>query len=182
MVLFLSSSDVDKVVSTFTSDDLTNLMARVFFSLSSSTSPNSNSDPSSNRPRDFKDSKVSKGEPKEVDSICLPHRLSVPTTNHTALFMPSRMTPFGTAMKVVSVPSASAPDEIKQKGLPASTIVLDEITGEVKALVNASKLTALRNAAGTYGPNEKKKKRKGSRELIFFKFCWFAISNSTDRF
>ena len=92
------------------------------------------------------------------------------------------MTPFGTAMKVVSVPSASAPDEIKQKGLPASTIVLDEITGEVKALVNASKLTALRNAAGTYGPNEKKKKRKGSRELIFFKFCWFAISNSTDRF
>ncbi len=126
MVLFLSGPEVDRVVSSFTTNDLVDLMAQVFFQLSAS-----NSDPA-----------------KEESEICLPHRLGVPTTNHTALFMPSRITTFGTAMEVVSVPKSSAPDEVKTRGLPASTFVLDYLTGEVRAVVNASKLTALRNAAG----------------------------------
>ena len=63
---------------------------------------------------------------------------------HTALFMPSRVPDLGTAIKVVSVPSLP---ETRQ-GLPSSTLVLDEVTGCVKALVNATALTALRTAAG----------------------------------
>ena len=53
-------------------------------------------------------------------------------------------------MKVVAVPVATAPEDVKEQGLPASTIVLDERSGGVKAIVNARCLTALRNAAGTF--------------------------------
>ena len=76
----------------------------------------------------------------------LPHRTSIPMANHTALFMPSRMDEIGTAIKVVSVPIVPG----DQRGLPASTLVLDESTGRIKALVNARSLTALRNAAGPF--------------------------------
>lgn len=128
-ILVVSGSDVDQVISKFTPDDLVNLMAIVFSRLSSSS-------------QDSTSTQISQAD------ICLPHRLSVPTTNHTGLFMPSRMTPFGTAIKVVSVPTASAPSEIRNRGLPASTLVFDDHTGEVRAMVNAKNLTALRNAAG----------------------------------
>ena len=64
---------------------------------------------------------------------------------HTALFMPSRVPYLGTAIKVVSIPSLPGTGQ----GLPASTLVLDEGTGCVKAIVNATALTALRTAAGT---------------------------------
>jgi ornithine cyclodeaminase len=50
----------------------------------------------------------------------------------------------GTAVKVVCVPAESDP-----RGLPGTTLVLDEVTGGVKAVVNARNLTALRNAAGS---------------------------------
>ncbi|KAI5992568.1 NAD-binding protein [Pisolithus orientalis] len=73
-----------------------------------------------------------------------PQRTSITMTHHTALFVPSRVEDIGTAIKVVSVPT-SADDK---RGLPASTILLDEETGRVKAIVNASALTALRTAAG----------------------------------
>lgn len=73
-------------------------------------------------------------------------------TDHTALFMPARLVSHlpppilqGTALKIVSVPRNSG----DTRGLPASTIVLDESTGAVKAVLNARNLTALRNAAGT---------------------------------
>lgn len=76
-----------------------------------------------------------------------PHRTSIALPNHTTLFMPARIAhpslP-GTTIKVVSVPRSSA----DARGLPASTLVLDEDTGAVKAIVNARSLTALRNAAG----------------------------------
>jgi ornithine cyclodeaminase/alanine dehydrogenase-like protein (mu-crystallin family) len=75
-----------------------------------------------------------------------PPRLTVPTAAHRALFMPARIAPFGTAMKVVAVPTG----EGDMRGLPASTIVLDEETGAVRALVNASALTAYRTAAGVH--------------------------------
>lgn len=73
-----------------------------------------------------------------------PHRTSISMARHTALFMPSRVPDLGTAIKVVSIPSSPG---ISQ-GLPASTLVLDETTGCVKAIVNATSLTALRTAAG----------------------------------
>src|ERR1700685_2758065 len=77
--------------------------------------------------------------------VCSPHRTPIQMNNHKALFMPSRIDGVGTAMKAVSVPTSvdSAP-----LGLPASTIVMDEVTGSVKAIVNARSLTAIRTAAG----------------------------------
>lgn len=74
-----------------------------------------------------------------------PHRTSISMARHTALFMPSRVPYLGTAIKVVSIPSLPGTGQ----GLPASTLVLDEGTGRVKAIVNATALTALRTAAGT---------------------------------
>jgi hypothetical protein len=74
----------------------------------------------------------------------MPHRLSIPTGAHTALVMPARLAAHGTALKVVAVPTAAG----DTRGLPASTLVLDDVTGAVRALVNARSLTALRTAAG----------------------------------
>jgi len=74
-----------------------------------------------------------------------PHRTSISMAGRTALFMPSRVPDIATTMKVVSIPTTRG----SQQGLPASTIVLDEVTGCVKAIVNATTLTALRTAAGS---------------------------------
>jgi ornithine cyclodeaminase/alanine dehydrogenase-like protein (mu-crystallin family) len=121
----LSSADVDAVVSTFTPMELQNLMGRVFYAISH----------------------------PGLTSTCNPHRITVPITQHEALFMPAHLSSdfpspalTGSAVKVVSVPT----DLNDKRGLPASTIVLDESTGAVKAVINAKNLTALRNAAGTY--------------------------------
>jgi len=68
--------------------------------------------------------------------------------NHTALFMPARVSHpalHGTTMKVVCIPRNSG----DTRGLPASTILMDEGSGAVRAIVNARSLTALRNAAGS---------------------------------
>lgn len=73
-----------------------------------------------------------------------PPRTSIHMPQHTALFMPSRLDQIGTAVKVVSVPTSPG----DMLGLPASTVLMDEETGRAKAIVNASTLTALRNAAG----------------------------------
>jgi ornithine cyclodeaminase/alanine dehydrogenase-like protein (mu-crystallin family) len=81
----------------------------------------------------------------EVPDIQIPHRLTVLSPEMTMLFMPSRAGEAGgTGCKIVSVPSAGG------EGLPASTLVMDEKTGKVKAVINARKLTALRNACGGY--------------------------------
>ena len=123
----ISAKDVAQITATFSPQELANLMAQVFHSLSTSE----------------KDSNGTVG-------IHQPHRTSVPVTNHTALFMPSRIEPFGTAIKVVSVPTSTAPQLIKAAGLPGTTLVLDESSGAARAVVNARRLTALRNAAGKY--------------------------------
>lgn len=89
--------------------------------------------------------------------VTAPHRLTIEAIHHTSLFMPSRIHEFGTAVKVVSVPKARPnlnvnvldQNTASARGLPASTLVLDEETGAAKALVNATSLTALRNAAGS---------------------------------
>lgn len=100
------------------------LTARVFFALSTSTSA------------------------AEAPNSFTPPRTTIPTQNHTALFMPARIAhPLslrGTSIKVVCIPTSPA----DLRGLPASTLVLDEETGAVKAILNAATLTALRNAAG----------------------------------
>jgi hypothetical protein len=81
----------------------------------------------------------------EVPDIQIPHRLTVLSPEMTMLFMPSRVGDAGgTGCKIVSVPSAGG------EGLPASTVVMDEKTGKVRAVINARKLTALRNACGVY--------------------------------
>ncbi|PCH34795.1 NAD(P)-binding protein, partial [Wolfiporia cocos MD-104 SS10] len=124
-LLVLSKSDVAAVTSRFNPDELTDLMASVFALLSEGNGPS------------------------PLREIHQPHRTSLPMLNHTALFMPSRIDSVGTAVKVVSVPSSSASQETKERGLPASTLVLNESSGNVKAIVNARQLTALRNAAGS---------------------------------
>jgi len=79
----------------------------------------------------------------ENSGVDMPHRLSVRTKFHNTLFMPSRADTYGTTVKVVSVPTSGG-----SGGLPATTLVMDEISGGVKAVVNARNLTAVRTAAG----------------------------------
>ncbi|KAI0694049.1 hypothetical protein BC835DRAFT_1275110 [Cytidiella melzeri] len=121
-LLVLSATDVDSVIARFTPVELVDLMARVFADLASSDN---------------------KGR------VTIPHRSTIASTNHHVLFMPSRLASSGTAIKIVSVPTATAPTDVKERGLPGSTAVLDERSGEVTALINARKLTALRNAASS---------------------------------
>lgn len=123
-LLVLSGSDVSTITAEFTLDELQLLMARVFTLLSSSRD--------SEEPRAY-----------------APHRVSLPTPNHTALFMPARIADPsfpGTTIKVVCAPRNPG----DMRGLPGSTIVMNEDTGAVKAIINSRGLTALRNAAGKY--------------------------------
>ncbi len=72
-----------------------------------------------------------------------PHRITLSSEKCTSLFMPSRAREAGgMACKIVSMPKGG------EGGLPASTVLVDEETGRVRAVVNARKLTAVRNAAG----------------------------------
>ncbi|PSR97087.1 hypothetical protein PHLCEN_2v4368 [Hermanssonia centrifuga] len=126
-LLILSASDVDQATSKFTPDELVDLMAKVFTNLSRNTQ-----------------------EAKEgAEGVCIPHRGTILSSNHRVLFMPSRLSAIGTAIKIVSVPTPSAPADARERGLPASTMVIDDRTGEVTAVINARKLTALRNAASS---------------------------------
>ncbi|KAH8980033.1 NAD-P-binding protein [Lactarius hatsudake] len=79
------------------------------------------------------------------DQLVSPQRTAIDIPEHRVLFMPARIPDIGTTIKVVSVPLLSA----DTRGIPASTLVLDEATGATKALVNARALTALRTAAGS---------------------------------
>ncbi|KAL1731946.1 hypothetical protein EV714DRAFT_207920 [Schizophyllum commune] len=119
-LLVLSAADVEKATASMSPDELQILMANVFRTLS-------------------------RGD-RWLSST--PHRTSISMSQHTALFMPARIATdalTGTTIKVVSVPSSPG----DTRGLPGSTLVLDEDTGAVKAIVNSRSLTALRNAAGS---------------------------------
>lgn len=50
------------------------------------------------------------------------------------------------AVKVVGATGPNAPPAIRDAGLPATTLVFDEETARVKAVVNAAQLTAVRSA------------------------------------
>ena len=123
-LLILSGADVEQVITKFTPHELVKLMAKVFVDLNDA-SPD-----------------------EDQKSVNIPHRSIISSPNHNVLFMPARLAPLaGTAIKIVSVPTPNAPQDVRANGLPASTMILDEHTGQVSAVVNARKLTALRNAA-----------------------------------
>jgi hypothetical protein len=79
-----------------------------------------------------------------IPHIQNPHRVTIESEQATSLFMPARVSELGTTCKIVSVPKAAGPG-----GLPAVTMVLDE-RGVVRGLVNARRLTAMRNACGEH--------------------------------
>lgn len=118
-ILILSASDVATLTQSFSSQDLQDLMAHVFYA-------------------------ISHGRDDRHVCVTTPHRTTIDMASHRALFMPARIANIGTAIKVVSVPSVSSDN----RGLPATTLVLDENTGATKAVVNARTLTSLRTAAG----------------------------------
>jgi ornithine cyclodeaminase/alanine dehydrogenase-like protein (mu-crystallin family) len=118
-ILVLSASDVTRVEASLSAHEIQSIIAHVFFTLSHK-------------------------DPQSSPSLVVPHRTAIDTRSHRVLFMPARIASIGTSIKVVSVPLISS----DTRGLPASTLVLDETTGAARALVNARSLTALRTAAG----------------------------------
>lgn len=82
-----------------------------------------------------------------------PHRTAIDMPEHRVLFMPARISDLGTTIKVVSVPLLSG----DTRGIPGSTLVLDEKTGATKAILNARSLTALRTAAGKLRDNDSRR-------------------------
>jgi len=80
--------------------------------------------------------------PSEIPAIQTPQRLAIQSEQATSLFMPARVAGSSTACKIVSIPRNGGAD-----GLPATTLVIDD-EGKVRGIVNARKLTALRNACG----------------------------------
>lgn len=83
-----------------------------------------------------------------IPPVQCPQRIVLKSGQTNNLFMPSRVADAGgTACKIVSVPMNGG-----EGGLPATTVVMDESTGKVKAVINARRLTALRNAAGMSPP------------------------------
>jgi ornithine cyclodeaminase/alanine dehydrogenase-like protein (mu-crystallin family) len=121
-VTILTASDVDQILQTLDPETALASQREVFTSFSAPSTSTSIS----------------------VPPIQTPQRHVLTSENATTLFMPARVAQAGgTACKIVSVPKESG-----DEGLPASTIVMDENTGKIKALINARKLTALRNACG----------------------------------
>jgi hypothetical protein len=75
------------------------------------------------------------------DDIQVPHRSTLTTATQSTLVMPSRAGDL-VGCKFVGVPKEGS------DGLSGTTVVLDDKTGKVKGVINARKLTALRNACG----------------------------------
>ncbi|KAJ7675493.1 hypothetical protein B0H17DRAFT_1080933 [Mycena rosella] len=105
-LLCLSGADVARVTLDFSPAALQTLMAHVFSVLSS-------------------------GDNAENPTSYTPHRITIPTQNHMALFMPAR---------IASLPCCAG---------PRSNRMRPHESGAVKAILNAANLTALRNAAGS---------------------------------
>ncbi len=69
---------------------------------------------------------------------------------YTTLVMPSSVANYGTTVKLISLPNlvpAPAHMHTTSRGLPATTVVVDERTGAVKAVVNSRALN-IRTALG----------------------------------
>lgn len=117
-LIILSSSDVDRVIETMDLDAALQSQADVFKAYST------------------------KGSTGDIPPIQTPQRLTIQSELSTSLFMPARVSGQGTAIKIVSIPKSGG-----NEGLPATTLVMDD-QGRVRGIVNARKLTALRNACG----------------------------------
>lgn len=99
-------------------------------------------------------SEIGEGVTSEHDRVQQPPRLTTLSPSHTTLYMPCRVpepvttantsSPVHTAIKVVSAPRGDGAG-----GIPGTTLVLDEATGVVRAVINSRALTALRNAGGS---------------------------------
>jgi hypothetical protein len=85
-------------------------------------------------------------------SIQAPLRTTLTSNDVTTLVMPARADAKqdlgGIGIKVVSVPNEG------NAGLPATTTIFDEATGNLRAVINARALTALRNACGEPAQSE----------------------------
>lgn len=77
----------------------------------------------------------------DSNDIQVPHRSTLTTSSQSTLVMPSRAGEL-LGCKFVGVPKEGS------DGLSGTTVILDSETGKVKGVVNARKLTALRNACG----------------------------------
>ncbi|KDN51419.1 NAD(P)-binding protein [Tilletiaria anomala UBC 951] len=82
-------------------------------------------------------------QPDLAQCMQIPQRLAINAPNHHMLFMPARALDT-TAIKIVSVPKDGIPG-----GIPGTTLLFDDETGVLKAVMDASSLTAARTAAGS---------------------------------
>ncbi|KAJ1303543.1 hypothetical protein OPQ81_011727 [Rhizoctonia solani] len=131
-LLILSSDDIQYLMRTaLKPEEVVQCMARVFEMVSGS--------------------EIGEGATPEHDRVQQPPRLTTLSPEHTTLYMPCRLpepaiesSSVHSAIKVVSVPRTGG-----EGGLPGTTLVLDEHSGAVRAVVNSRALTALRNAAGS---------------------------------
>ena len=119
-LVVLTASDVDAVLAKLDLELLLKSQQDVFTAFSASHSKNEDEGPS---------------------DIQIPHRSTLVTESQRTLVMPSR------AGELVGCKFVGVPNE-GSGGLPGSTVIVDHETGRVKGLVNARKLTALRNACG----------------------------------
>lgn len=125
----LTGSDIDQILARLDLNKAISSQAAVFSAFSSSASGSAGS---SSAPGD-----------DVSPSIQNPHRTTIDSLHATSLFMPARVAELGVmTCKIVSVPKSQS-----EGGLPAVTAVLDD-RGRVKGLVNARRLTAMRNACG----------------------------------
>ncbi|KDE08865.1 hypothetical protein, variant [Microbotryum lychnidis-dioicae p1A1 Lamole] len=128
-VLVLSAQHVADLVESLTASALANLIGRTMHAIT----------------------KAAETPVEGVPPVQNPLRIATQSEFHKTLYMPSRLTTSQnismTAVKIVSVPDSQSPHA--QVGLPGTTLLLDESTGQVKAMVNSSTLTGLRTAAAS---------------------------------
>ena len=121
-LLILAPQDVLKVSSSLSPDLLMLIMAKAFYALSTGA------------------------------GVISPQRMVIDNdaSQRRTLFMPTHAVGYGTAVKTVSLSTATVIDPVSQgrPGLNASTLVIDDDMGAFTALLNARHLTSLRTAAG----------------------------------
>ncbi|SCV71908.1 BQ2448_4602 [Microbotryum intermedium] len=130
-VLVLSAQHVAALVESLTASALTNMIGRTMHAITT----------------------AAETPVIGIPPVQNPLRVATRSAFHKTLYMPSRLTTSQnismTAVKIVSVPDSQSPHAAA--GLPGTTLLLEESTGEVKAMVNSSTLTGLRTALVVFG-------------------------------